>query len=77
MIHESVYELRQQIKNVVKVADGMVEVQYLARSPIRFHGQNTGSLYQFSAAAPIQKVHASDLAALTRSRFFQIRQSGR
>jgi fructose/tagatose bisphosphate aldolase len=26
MIHESVYELRQQIKNVVKVADGTVEV---------------------------------------------------
>lgn len=26
MIHESVYELRQQIKNVVKVADGVVEV---------------------------------------------------
>lgn len=31
MIHESIYELRQQIKNMVKVADGKVEVTDLER----------------------------------------------
>jgi hypothetical protein len=53
----------------------MVEVHYLARSPVWVRGETTGSIYQFSAAAPIQRVHASDLPALTRSRVFSLKAS--
>ena len=36
MIHESVYELRQNLKNVVRVADGKVEFRVVPGAILRF-----------------------------------------
>jgi hypothetical protein len=53
--------------------DGMVEIRYVEQSPVVVRGPVTGRTYQFSSAAPIQKVHGSDAEALIRTRFFRLR----
>lgn len=49
----------------------MVEVEYLARSPVLVRGPVTGVTYQFSAAAPIQRVYRGDVNALLSTRHFR------
>ena len=50
----------------------MVEVEYLAQSPVLVRGPITGITYQFSAAAPIQKVHRGDTPVLLATRYFRL-----
>ncbi len=50
----------------------MVEVEYLAQSPVLVRGPVTGTTYQFSAAAPIQKVHRGDVTVLLATRYFRL-----
>ncbi|NWF82323.1 MAG: hypothetical protein HXY18_00670 [Bryobacteraceae bacterium] len=50
----------------------MVEVEYLAQSPVVVRGPVTGATYQFSAAAPIQRVYRRDSSALLATRHFRL-----
>ncbi len=52
-------------------AQGMAEIEYVAQSPVVVRGPVTGATYQFSAAAPIQRVYREDASVLLATRYFR------
>lgn len=49
----------------------MAEIEYVAQSPVVVRGPVTGATYQFSAAAPIQRVYREDASVLLATRYFR------
>lgn len=57
---------------VTNIGNDMVEIEYVEQSPVVVRGPATGATYQFSAAAPIQRVYREDLNAMLATRYFRL-----